>query len=271
MLPRNQKNLHVFPTPSAFVEGVSCLLVQAIGRVADERGLCRLVLAGGNTLRRIYHRLGESPFREQIPWNALNLYWGDERAVPPDHPDSNYRMVREALLDHVPIPEEQIHRIPSEHPPEKAACLYEQELMKQFQGRFPEFDIILLGLGTDGHTASLFPNSRLLQNTEDWVATGYVSQERGWRISLTLPVLNRGERIYFLVSGKRKASIVRTIFNLSKPSYLYPASLIQPKHGELHWFLDVEAAALLKHVTVERRACENGELQEGHSRQDNGG
>lgn len=245
---RQQTNLRVFPSGKPFVEGVCRELARTMTACVEQNAVCTLVLAGGRTPKAVYARLAEQPFAEQIPWRHLHLYWGDERAVSPDHPDSNYRMVREALLDRVALPPENVHRIPTEWPPEEAARLYEEVLHRHFAGQMPGFDIVLLGLGTDGHTASLFPGSPLLRNRENWVAAGYVSEQLGWRISLTLPVLNAAQRVYFLVSGSEKAAIVKKLFQLPKPDADLPALLVQPASKRVWWFLDDAAASQLENT-----------------------
>ena len=195
-----------------------------------------VALSGGSTPKILYQLLAEpdEPFRAQVPWSRIHFYWSDERHVPPDHPDSNYRMAHEAMLSHVPVPESNVHRVQSENPSaQEAADEYEQTLV-------PRLDLILLGLGTDGHTASIFPGSKVLHETKRLVAAPWVEKLNAYRITMTLPLLNDGASILFLVSGAEKAEIVKEVLEGPKK---YPAQYVQPTNGELIWMLDRDAAA----------------------------
>lgn len=241
-----RKSTVVFPDRQSLAEGVCQRLVEMVQEAIDRQGRCAVTLSGGTTPRAVYARLAEKPFRSQISWSKLHLFWGDERGVPPDHPESNYRMAKETMLSHVPIPEKNVHRVPAELPPREAAQQYEKELKAFFAQKPPAFDLILLGLGTDGHTASLFPYSRILAETGKWVAAGYASEKLGWRISLTLPIFNAAKQVYFVVSGKNKAEVIKKVFDLEKPDPALPASLVHPSSGGLSWLLDADAASLLE-------------------------
>ena len=239
-------NMNVFPNRQALVEGACQRLTEAFQEAIERQGYCAVALSGGSTPRAVYERLGQEPYRSQIEWSKVHLFWGDERGVPPDHPDSNYRMVKEALLQRISIPEENIHRIPAERPPQEAAQLYEDELKKFFRPKMPVFDVVLLGLGTDGHTASLFPGTPAVSEREKWVTAVFVPQMKSWRITLTLPVINRARKIFFLVVGSSKAEIVRKLFHLQQPSVEVPASLVAPQQGELWWLVDGEAGGAVR-------------------------
>jgi len=192
-----------------------------------------VALSGGSTPKMLYQMLAEE-FREQVPWSSTHFFWSDERHVPPDHPDSNYRMAHEALLSHVPVPANNVHRVHSENPSaQEAAGEYEQTIV-------PRIDLILLGLGTDGHTASIFPGSDVLHETKRLVAAPWVEKLNTYRITMTLPLLNNGASIVFLVSGAEKAEIVRQVLEGPKK---YPAQFVQPVNGELLWMLDRDAAS----------------------------
>ena len=196
-----------------------------------------VALSGGSTPKILYQVLAEE-FREQIPWSRTHFFWSDERHVPPDHPDSNYRMAYEALLSRVPVPESNVHRVHSENPSaQEAANEYEKIIV-------PRLDLILLGLGTDGHTASIFPGSEVLHETKRLVAAPWVEKLNAYRITMTLPLLNNGASIVFLVSGAEKAEIVKEVLEGPKK---YPAQFVQPTGGELIWMLDRDAAAGLNH------------------------
>ncbi|RMD99607.1 MAG: 6-phosphogluconolactonase [Calditrichaeota bacterium] len=206
-----------------------------------------IALAGGNTPRPVYELLATPPYCDQIQWQKIHLFWGDERAVPPDHPDSNFRMANEALLGNIPIPDENVHRIRGELEPSAAAAEYADLLRKIPGGIPPQFTLVLLGLGADGHTASLFPQTTAVEERSRNVVEVYVSKLKAWRVTLTLPVLNAASHIIFLVSGRQKAETVQKILarDPNNPDPLLPASLIQPTHGQLTWMLDREAASLL--------------------------
>ena len=197
------------------------------------KDLFTVALSGGSTPKVLYQVLAEE-FREQVPWSNTHFFWSDERHVPPDHPDSNYRMAHEALLSRVPVPASNVHRVRSENPSaQEAADEYEKVIV-------PRLDLILLGLGTDGHTASIFPGSEVLHETKRLVAAPWVEKLNAYRITMTLPLLNKGASVLFLVSGAEKAEIVKEV--LEGPQK-YPAQFVQPTNGELIWMLDRDAAA----------------------------
>jgi len=205
-----------------------------------------VALSGGSTPRVLYELLADpaEPFRERIAWAKTHFFFTDERHVPPDHPDSNYRMVNEAMFSRVSLPAQNIHRIPSEEPvAQDASEKYEIDLRKSFGEAIPAFDLILLGLGEDGHTASLFPHSPALRETTRLVAAPWVEKLNAYRITMTLPVLNSGLSVVFLVTGASKAQILSEVIKTDKKSDLYPAQAIQPLNGELVWFVDQAVAA----------------------------
>ena len=192
-----------------------------------------VALSGGSTPKLLYQLLADEPLRTRVPWSRTHFYWSDERHVPPDHPDSNYRMAYEAMLSHVPVPETNVHRIRSEIPDaQKAADEYEQTIVSRI-------DLILLGLGTDGHTASIFPGSDVLHETKRLIAAPWVDKLNTYRITMTLPLLNNGASVLFLISGAEKAEIVKEVLEGPKK---FPAQFVQPTNGELIWMLDRDAA-----------------------------
>jgi 6-phosphogluconolactonase len=175
----------------------------------------------------------------------VHLFWGDERCVPPDHPESNFRMVRESLLSKVQIPSENVHRMMGEKEPEQAATEYEGHLREWFHlppGGVPRFDLIFLGLGEDGHTASLFPGSPVLENDNRLVATVYVERLKAYRLTLTLPVINAAAQATFLVSGESKRAIVKQLLGASRESSNFPAAKVAPTDGKLTWLITEDAA-----------------------------
>lgn len=199
-----------------------------------------VALSGGSTPKLMFQILAEQ-FREQVSWDGIQFFWSDERHVPPDHPESNYRMAHEALLSHVPVAPENVHRVHSENPnAADAASEYEQVLRDVTKQNLPRLDLIFLGLGTDGHTASIFPGSEVLHENKRLVAAPYVEKFKSYRITMTLPLLNNGATVVFLISGAEKAEIVKDVFEGENK---YPAQAVKPTQGELIWMLDEEAAA----------------------------
>jgi 6-phosphogluconolactonase len=215
------------------------------------RGRFLLALSGGSTPRRLYELLSRPPFVERIDWSRVQVFWGDERCVPPDHPESNYRMAREALLDRVPIPKENVHRIRGEDEPPHAAQAYEQVLRGFFgQAEGPperSFDEVLLGMGNDGHTASLFPGTPPVTEERRWVMAEHIEQPQAmWRITLTPVVINAAADVTFLVAGGNKAERLSEVLEGGPRDHPLPAQLIRPKHGSLHWMVDAAAGARLR-------------------------
>jgi len=222
-------------------------VTQATGTVRAN-GRFTVALSGGSTPKSLFSLLA-STFRDQLPWDKMFFFWGDERHVPPDHPESNYRMAYEALLSKVPVPAENVFRVPAENPDaSQAAADYEQTLRKFFElspGTFPRLDLILLGMGPDGHTASLFPGTSGLREKSRLVVANWVEKFKAYRITFTLPVLNNAAVVTFLVGGADKAETVREVLEGSQPAELFPSKLIHPTNGRLMWMLDQAAAAAL--------------------------
>jgi 6-phosphogluconolactonase len=215
------------------------------------RGRCLVALSGGSTPRPLYELLATAPYATRVDWARIHLFWGDERCVPPDHPDSNYRMTREALIDHVPLPPENVHRIRGEDPPEPAAIQYEATLREFFgSGDAPArtFDMVLLGMGRDGHTASIFPGSPATKETHRWAMPVHVTAPRDmWRVTLTTVVLNAAADVTFLVAGADKAPRLHEVLEPSEGrSPVLPAELVKPIRGGLHWMIDAAAGAELR-------------------------
>ncbi|WP_202882300.1 6-phosphogluconolactonase [Candidatus Manganitrophus noduliformans] len=222
-------------------------------RLAQEavslRGRFSAALAGGATPRALYRSLVSAAFAEKISWKSVHLFWGDERAVPPGHPDSNYHLANETLISHVPIPPQNVHRMRGERSDLQAAADEYEKTLHDFFGPsdpgWPSFDLVLLGIGSDGHTASLFPGSPVLKETVRWVAAPYVEKLNAVRLTLTLPALNHARRVIFLAAGKEKRSIIRDVLSDDSPSTDLPARMVQPRKGARLFFLDQDAAALL--------------------------
>jgi 6-phosphogluconolactonase len=214
------------------------------------RGRFAVALSGGSTPRLVYGLLASQEFAVRVDWAGVHLFWGDERCVPSDHSDSNYRIVREVLVDPLSLPASNIHRMYGEIDPQKAADRYEEELRSFFaqdpgaKASLPRFDLVFLGLGPDGHTASLFPASEALGERKRWVAANYVDALRTWRLTLTPKIINAAGQVTFLVSGGRKAEILRHVLLEPRRPEKYPAQLIKPARGCLLWMIDVPAAEL---------------------------
>lgn len=229
--------VRIAETADELAHGVADALVDEVSRRLRQQPLFSLVLSGGNTPRALY-RLLATEYRQRIDWSRVHLFWGDERYVPHDHPASNFRMARETLIAPLNIPPENIHPMPTNaSSPDDAARLYEQEL-RTFFGGIPRFDLVLLGIGADGHTASLFAGTSALKEQERWVAVGEAPVEPRVRLTLTLPVLNAARTVYFLVTGADKAEAARRVLLENAP---LPAALVLPEQGELVWWLDKEA------------------------------
>lgn len=229
-----------------WVDTVADRITQAARLSIEERGRFSLALSGGSTPRLIYQRLSSADYKKQINWEKTYLFWGDERCVPPEHPESNFNMAKTNLIDHVSIPPINIFRIQGELPPKLAARKYSEDLAVFFNSSLPQFDLVLLGLGDDGHIASLFPNSSALHENHSWVVENFKPSSDSWRITLTLPVINNARNIYVLVTGPNKADIIKEVIEHPNLTPDYPAKRIAPHKGELIWLLDSQAAMLLK-------------------------
>jgi 6-phosphogluconolactonase len=217
-------------------------LGQLVNQSVQDSGRFAVALSGGSTPKHLYSLLASPGYRERISWRNVHLFWGDERCVPPDHPESNFRMAQEAFLSKIEITGENIHRMRGEQEPRAAAAEYEKELQKFFglnSGVLPRFDLILLGIGQDGHTASLFLGSDALNDTEHLVVAPFVAKLNSYRLTLTLPVLNNAANVWFLVTGAGKADAVKQAFSGSSD---LPAASVQPVNGKLLWFITQDAA-----------------------------
>jgi 6-phosphogluconolactonase len=240
--------IKIFDTPELLAKSVANEIGSFISARSPSNGEYSLVLSGGSTPRLLFRELVHLNKKNPISWENVKLFWGDERSVPPDHPESNFGMTRRELLDHISIPEENVIRIRGENAPKEEAQRYSDEIRRSFgigEGKVPVFDWILLGLGTDGHTASLFPESDALKvQNQICVATKHPTSGQD-RLTLTLPVINRAERVTFFIVGKEKSKIISEIFNHEINYTQYPAVLINPESGILEWYLDKKASQLL--------------------------
>ena len=234
-----------YPNVDLLSAAAAELFVEKACQAVEKQGRCNIVLAGGETPRPMYELLAGKPYRSIIPWEKVHVYWSDERCVPSDHSLSNQFMVRQSLLDHVPIPEANIHPIVYESSPSMAAKEYEKILQSTFKGHAPQFDVVFLGLGNDGHTASLFPAAEALKIRDHWVSHVYIAEQDLYRVTLTAPILNQAAIIIFVVAGSPKAHVLKEVIEGPQDCKRLPAQLIKPVNGQLYWLLDHEAAALL--------------------------
>jgi 6-phosphogluconolactonase len=246
-------NLRVFPDNASFVKGCADFIAEAAANAIAERGRFIIALSGGGTHKPIYERLATADYRDRIAWENVYVFFGDERCVPPDDARSNYRMVREVWFDHSPVPVENIHRIRGEDDPALEALRYEQDIARFYRSaRCPSFDLILLGMGENGHTASLFPGTAALRETARWVVAQYVEVITTWRVTFTAPLINAARHVVFLAEGAGKAQMLLNVVEGPYQPDVWPSQLVQPVSGELHWLVDTAAAAKLG-VFVERR------------------
>lgn len=237
-------NLKVYEDKKELSEAAARDFVRLAGAAIEESGRFAVSLVGGSTPKATYELLATDEYSEELDWSKVHVFFGDERSVPPDDDDSNYRMAREALLDHVSVGS--VHRMKGELLPDEAAMQYEEELREFFGtlGGPPEFDLIQLGMGEDGHTASLFPNTPALGVTDRWVAQNPVPKLETVRITLTLPLINVAKAVSFLVAGSGKAEALKEVLEGDADPHEYPAKFVQPA-GDLTWMLDRDAAGLL--------------------------
>jgi 6-phosphogluconolactonase len=256
-MPRNLSvNYYVVPDPAVLAQRAAQYFVEMVGEAVAGRGRARIAISGGSTPKATFQLLADpnQPWRARMPWHSLDLYWVDERCVGPDDAESNYRMTREALLDHVPLSPAQIHRIEGELEPQAAANRYESDLRDSFRlesGQCPQFDLVALGIGPDGHTASLFPHTAALHETGRIVTANHVPQKDTWRITLTWPVINAARSVFFLIAGADKAEVLKEVLTGPLDVERLPSQLIIPSSGILTLILDKAAAALLPPTDAE--------------------
>lgn len=215
-----------------------------IESIVKQQGSCSISLAGGSTPKGIYELLTKPEFNDHIDWSKVFFFWGDERCVPHDHADSNYKMVKEALLDAIAIPEENIIPVSDDYSPSGAASDYQKKIEDYFDGKEPEIDVMLLGMGDDGHTASLFPSTDVLSEEKKWVSEVYIEEKGVYRISMTAPLINRAKTIIFLIKGENKAHALNQVLNGKTDINNYPSQLIR-KSPEVYFLIDEKAGSLL--------------------------
>ena len=243
-------SLEVLPDDHSLSRALAERFVQSAMKAIAGEGRFSVALAGGSTPRAAYALLASAPYAGRLDWSCIHLFWGDERCVPPEHPHSNYRMASQVLLEQVPIPPGNVHRMRGEAPPTQAAAEY-QEILRRFfdpqstNGDLPLFDLLLLGMGEDGHVASLFPGSPALQVTDRWVVAVEHHQPPPplvIRLSLTLPAINAAREVVFAVAGESKAARLKQVLSPGSSEVALPAQLVRPRSGRLLWLVEQAAA-----------------------------
>jgi 6-phosphogluconolactonase len=252
-MPSFKPEIKVLANPEELARAAAEEFVNLAGEAILAKEFFTVVLSGGSTPRGLYSLLaGDASLRAQLPWEKIHFFWGDERHVPPEHPDNNYRMAKDAMLSKVPVPPANVHRIRSENPDAgQAAGEYEETLRAFFRlkiGEMPKFDLVLLGMGPDGHTASLFPGIQGLREQNRMIVANWVERLKDYRITMTLPLLNHAACVLFLVSGEEKAEILRAVLEGAPEREVLPAQLVHPVNGRCLWFVDQAAARFLKTI-----------------------
>jgi 6-phosphogluconolactonase len=239
-------NIHIEKTPEGAARFTAERVVQILSSTLEKHESVSLVLSGGETPRRVYQILGSDSFRHRVAWDRVQFFFGDERMVSPDHPDSNYGMARRELFEYLSIPTKNIYRIKGELTAEESALDYAEELHSIYQSTTARFDCVLLGIGEDGHTASLFPGTDALYEKRKSAVALFVPRLKAWRVTLTFPVINNAHNVIFLAEGGKKASIVQKVIESAAPTPDMPATMVRPLDGTLHWVLDAEAASQIR-------------------------
>ncbi len=237
--------IYIYPDYDALSKATAEHVASVMNDAITARGKCIVALSGGETPKNVYAALASESLKRRVDWENVHIFFGDERMVPADDAQSNFGMVKRELFSNIKIPQKNIHRIWAELGAEEAAIAYEEELQIEMGYEIPQFDLILLGLGVEGHTASLFPDTAALHETERSVSANFIPKLNSWRVTLTLATLNNAREVCFLVSGQNKAEIVQKVLDDESPTFEIPATLISPIHGKKQWMLDADAAALL--------------------------
>lgn len=237
--------LHIEKDTKALSASLAEWINKYIQQVLAKQDRFTFVLSGGSTPKALYALLAESPYKESIPWEKLHFFWGDERAVPFEDSRNNAKMCYDELLDKVPVKAENIHIMRTDITPEESAADYEKIVKTYFEGSETTFDFVLLGMGDDGHTLSLFPGTEVIHEQNALATSFFLQAQDMYRITLTAPVVNNAACVAFLAAGAGKAEVLKQVLKGEKNVELYPSQIIQPVKGQLHWFVDEAAAALL--------------------------
>jgi len=244
--PPGSRSVDVFSSPETLARAAAARFVESAASAIAAHGRFVVALSGGSTPRACFDLLATPEFSAHVDWSNVHIAWGDERCVPPNDAQSNFRMASDALLSHVPIRAQNVHRMFGELEPAEAALQYEHTLRALFSTSTgapqhiagARFDLVLLGLGTDGHTASLFPRGRSVRETERWVTAEFGTSVNMWRLTLTPPIINAAARVLFLVAGADKAAVLQRVWHDAINVDLLPAQAVRPSHGELHWMVN---------------------------------
>ncbi|GAB4033564.1 6-phosphogluconolactonase [Spirosoma gilvum] len=237
--------LIVKKNPADLAKAAAEFIAKQIKEVLKKQDRFTIALSGGSTPKALHELLAKSPYAEQIPWLQLHVFWGDERYVPIDDPQNNAGMAYDTLLGHVYTPESQIHVWRTDLEPDAAAADYDRVLHEYFGTSGPSFDLVLLGMGDDGHTLSLFPGTEVVHEQTAWTKAYFLTQQDMYRLTLTAPIVNRASCILFLVAGPKKAEPLREVLKGAYNPDKYPSQVIKPTEGELVWLVDTQAAELL--------------------------
>jgi 6-phosphogluconolactonase len=245
-IPEESRKVRIFDDASEVARAAADRFIEIARAAIDKRGRFSVALAGGSTPKRAYELLASDEYQDQLDWSKVHIFFGDERTVPPDDAESNYRMVNEAMLSRLPLPPENIHRIQGVGDAVANARLYEDELRTYFNDAlWPGFDLVLLGMGDDGHTASLFPGSPALNERQVWVVANWVEKFKAYRITLTAPAINHAAHVIFLITGENKAERLAEVLSDGRDAERLPSQLINPMNGSLEWLTDKAASAHL--------------------------
>jgi 6-phosphogluconolactonase len=239
-------NIHIHPNAEAVAQAAAAFVAERINSVLHTQDRFTIALSGGSTPKRLHQLLAMPPYRDQIDWSRLHVFWGDERYVPLDDERNNARMAYDTLLNHVHIPEEQIHIMRTDYAdPNESAVEYDRLLHHYFDKTPNSFDLLLLGMGDDGHTLSLFPGTEIVHETKRWCAAYFLQQQDMFRVTLTKTVANLSSCVLFLTTGKTKAPALRHVLQGPVNIDLYPSQTIAPEKGSIHWIIDEAAASSL--------------------------
>ncbi len=240
-------SVHIFPDAEAVAQHAAEFITDLIVKTLEKQDRFTLALSGGSTPKRLHQLLAATPYREQIDWTRLHIFWGDERYVPLEDERNNARMAYDTLLNQVNIPADQVHIMRTDlGDPRQSAAEYEAILHRYFDGREQSFDLLLLGMGDDGHTLSLFPGTEVVHETQRWCTAFFLQQQDMFRVTLTKTIANKSACILFLTTGKGKAPALKQVLEGPPNINTYPSQVIQPEYGVTHWMVDTAAASLLE-------------------------
>ena len=246
MVKFNQMGIHIYKSSDEVIKGLANYFIETVKTAIKKNGECTVVLSGGNSPKKLYELLASPDYNQQIDWDKIYFFFGDERYVPFNDPANNGSMVKTTLFEPLMIPDANIFYINTAVAPDESAKKYSKRILSHFKNKPIQFDLILLGLGDNGHTASLFPHTPVLKEKKALVIAVYLEESSTYRITMTAALINEAHAIAFLVYGATKANVVYEVLEGKKDPESYPAQLIIPEEGTIHWFLDEDAAQNLK-------------------------